>query len=81
MSRSTFITCEGCKERLWIGQGHIIYTGEPHTMDALQSFLYKHETGSDKIHNLQFKDDNADDDWYSGGEWQVWLPLGLEDSV
>jgi hypothetical protein len=37
------IGCKTCRVRLWVGQGEMIYTGEPHTMRALNEFLYKHQ--------------------------------------
>jgi len=56
MSVDRKITCEDCKEYLWIAQGGCppdhegtFYSGEPHTMAALKHFLFKHSE-----HNLKF---------------------------
>jgi hypothetical protein len=70
MSRSLYITCENCRERLCIGQGmSCFYSGEPKTMEALRKFLFKHESSGDQKHNLKFMDDNANDDWYDDVGW------------
>ena len=55
MSTTYSIACRDCKTHLWIaqsscGNGHL-YTGEPHTMKALESFLFAHMS-----HELVFAD-------------------------
>jgi hypothetical protein len=75
MSRSLFITCQDCKERLWIGQGMgSFYSGEPETMDALGKFLFKHETTPTTEHVLNYRDDNSTDDWYNDDSWKEVKP-------
>ena len=51
MSKAYSIGCRDCREHLWIAQTGILYTGEPHTMEALKAFLFKHAG-----HNLVFDD-------------------------
>ena len=70
MSRSLFITCENCRERLWIGQGcSCFYSGEQKTMDALGKFLFNHRTIPGEEHSLRFMDENTNDDWYKNVGW------------
>lgn len=46
MSRTYSIGCRQCRKHLWIAQASggstTLYTGEPHTMAALEAFLFKH---------------------------------------
>ncbi len=66
MSRTLNITCEDCKERLWVGQGACcFYSGEPKTMKALGEFLFKHER-----HHLSFMDEHSNEEWYSNDNWK-----------
>lgn len=58
MSVTTSIGCKKCKVSLWIGQGYIIYTGEPSTMEALRHFLYEHIN-----HHLVFYNENEINDF------------------
>ena len=54
MSTTFDIICVKCKKDLWIGQGDILYTGEPETMEKLRVFLHEH-----KNHPLLFTNDQA----------------------
>jgi len=56
MSIDFFIVCHKCRERLHVGQGRVVYTGEPETMEALRQFLYTHR---DELHPLGFFGDYA----------------------
>jgi hypothetical protein len=70
MSRALYVTCQDCKERLWIGQGEgSFYSGDPEVMEALGKFLFTHETTLTTEHTLNFRDDNSDDAWYADDEW------------
>jgi len=75
MSRTLSISCNKCREHLWIGQGvGSLYSGEPDTMEALRQFLFKHETTPSKRHTLTFEDDNSNDKWYSDERWHEFEP-------
>lgn len=60
MSVSKYIACTTCKKYLWIGQNSFLYTGEPHTMEALTDFFNNHTTyypkrvDREKYHELIF---------------------------
>ena len=47
MSYCHYIACRGCQEKLWIGQGGVIYTGEPDTMKYLADFITERHLGHD----------------------------------
>jgi hypothetical protein len=49
MSKTYNLVCVDCKEKIWIGQGGVIYDPEKYGLDL---FLHKHEE-----HNLMFVDD------------------------
>lgn len=71
MSRSLYITCQDCKQRLWVGQGYgSFYSGMPEVMEALREFLFKHETTPTVEHVLNFRDDNSTNDWYKDNTWK-----------
>jgi len=41
MSVTYSIVCKETKERLWIGQGNYLYTGDKEVMDSLTKFLFE----------------------------------------
>lgn len=47
MSRTYSIACTKCREHVWIAQRGVcsptLYSGSPHTMAALKTFLFAHE--------------------------------------
>jgi len=45
------LVCHGCRKRLWIGQGSVIYSA-PEYMERLSEFLHDH-----KRHPLEFMAD------------------------
>ena len=42
MSTTIDIACRTCKTRLWVGQGHYLYTSSEATMQRLRNFLREH---------------------------------------
>lgn len=65
MSVTYNIICEECKKSLWIAQSsRNLYSGEPHTMAALEDFLFTH-----RGHHLTFDAPEYRDDMY-GEEWE-----------
>lgn len=73
MSVSKHIACIDCKEHLWIGQtSESFYSGEPHTMEALRVFLFKHEN-----HNLKFVSEFYDS--YFGEDTDEWTEIDSDD--
>lgn len=53
MSRSLNLTCDKCRQRIWIGQSSYLYFGEPETMKAMETFMVAH-----MFHPLRVIDDN-----------------------
>lgn len=42
MSIYTYAVCLKCREKLWVGQGHTLYTGVPETMQLFREFFDDH---------------------------------------
>ena len=83
MSRSMHIVCLLCKEHLWIGQNETLYTGEPHTMEALRQFFERHTTyyhkefAPDEYHELLYMPEP-----YNGAfeeEEKTWKEIDADD--
>lgn len=68
MSTCTEIICVDHKKHLWIGQRDYIYTAEPETMEALNSFFQEHRRPC----ALAFTDEH-DDEIY-GDDWSKYEP-------
>lgn len=68
MSVTTHLVCRTCKTYMWLGQGSVIYTGEPKTMRRLNEFMQKHKTHWDKEHELLFMDEPFNGP-YENQEW------------
>lgn len=80
MSVTYHIGCKTCREYLWVGQGSMIYTGEPHTMKALNEFLFKHqenELEDTKKHELAFGPEWAFMYW-GGDEDNPWTEIDAD---
>ena len=56
MSVVTYAVCLKCKEKLWVGQGHTLYTGESETMQLFRDFIDEHivcdEDGIRLLHDV-----------------------------
>ena len=81
MSVTYHIGCKTCREQLWVGQGSMIYTGEPHTMKALNEFLYKHQTSSligESEHEIVFGPEWAFNYW-GDDEDNSWKEIDADD--
>lgn len=78
------VCCLTYEEHLWIGQTDSLYTGEPHTMEALRQFLIKHRTTTTKdnsdnntdwqYHELIYEAEpyNGGHEELSGHDWKEW---------
>jgi hypothetical protein len=49
MALTHSIGCKDCKEKLWIGQGYVIYTGMPEVMRDLADFITERHFGHDMV--------------------------------
>ena len=61
MSVHTYFECLDCRERVWVGQGGVIYTGEAQMMEVMRLFLQIHQE-----HGLRFIDEyrrHEEDGW------------------